>query len=97
MTLLPRLLLLALLLPLLGGCAGLKNPLQGAFTNRVMVSAADDECMAASRWGWVALTGDVDERDCSVIVQALRMRLLMLQAMRDAADRAPKPTKGSDL
>lgn len=75
------LLLCALLLPLLGllgGCGS--NPLKGTFTNRVVVTVAEDECMAASRWGPVALTGDVDARDCQVLVQALRLRALMLNA-----------------
>ncbi|HRD84471.1 MAG TPA: hypothetical protein PLF63_04795 [Rubrivivax sp.] len=74
---------LVLLLPalgLLGGCANLRNPLQGALTNRVVISVAEDECLAASRWGPIAITGDVDERDCTVIVQALRLRQLLLSA-----------------
>lgn len=99
---LPRLAALPLLLAalaLLGGCAGMKNPLQGAFTNRVVITVAEDECLAASRWGPVALTGDVDERDCTVIVQALRLRALMLQAAREAAAEraAPVPQKGAPL
>lgn len=76
-----RLLLCALLLPvlgLLGGCG--TNPLKGSFTNRLVVTVAEDECMAASRWGPVALTGDVDARDCQVLVQAMRLRALMLNA-----------------
>lgn len=88
MTLL-RLALLWTLLPLLGllgGCSS--NPLKGTFTNRVVVTVAEDECLAASRWGPVALTGDIDARDCQVLVQALRLRAQMLNAaaMRGASN-----------
>lgn len=76
------LLVLALLAaPLLQGC----STLQQAFTNRAVCTVAMDECMTASRWGPVAITGDLDRRDTEVLIEALRIRIAM-QAMRAAAE-----------
>ncbi|MEY2688197.1 MAG: hypothetical protein RL375_2395 [Pseudomonadota bacterium] len=75
-------LVLALLLaPLMSGCM---ETFKGAFTNRVACTVAMDECLSASRWGPIAITGDVDARDTAVLIEALRIRIAM-EALRAAA------------
>lgn len=71
----------AVLMPL-SGCAGLPKSLGSAgLTNHLLVSVDETLCMTASRWGWLAITGDLRESECAAIVEGQRLRLLMrLQA-----------------
>jgi hypothetical protein len=67
--------LLALVLgPSLAGCSA---SLQGLLTNRVVINVAQDGCATNSRWFGLSIGADVDERDCRVIVDALRLRTAM--------------------
>lgn len=87
-----RLLLAALLLPLFAGCITLPKT-GGPFTNHVMRSIDDKGCMTASRWGPVAITGDLNESECTALIEALRarelLRLMEAQSRSQAAPAAP--------
>lgn len=73
---------------LLAGCITLPK---GVFTNRFVVTAGEDECMSASRYGPFAITGDVDKRDCAPIVEALRERANARASAAAAAASAASP------
>lgn len=84
-----RLALLALLLPALGGCITLPKT-GGPFTNHVMRTIDDETCTTASRWGPVAITGDLNASECQALIEALRAREL-LRLMEAQQRSAPAP------
>lgn len=92
-----RTLLTLLMLPLLlalGGCLAIPKK-GGPFTNHLTVTVDMQSCLTASRWGPMALTGDLNESECEAILQGLQ--LLMIQrapaqaAAQAGADATPSP------
>ncbi len=74
--------LLVVLAAFLSGCASL----DGAFTNRVSVTVASDECQVASRWGKFSIGTDIDPRDCEAIRRGMVLHLLMLMQSQRVPD-----------
>lgn len=74
-------LVLAAMLPWLSACGAL--PKGGPLTHHVAVTLDDGRCMAASRWGSLSITGDINESECSAIVEGRYAReLLRLMGIR---------------
>lgn len=69
-------LIIPLCAALLGGCSG-ALPKAGVLTHHVAVTVDEGTCLAASRWGWLTITGDIAESECRAIVEGQRLRLLM--------------------
>lgn len=61
---------------LLAGCSG-------TFTHHVAVTMDDSRCLAASRWGPAAITGDIAASECQAIVEG-RRALEVLRMLRAA-------------
>lgn len=86
------------LLPALQGCITLPK---GMLTNRVTVTLALDECQSSSRWAGLSLASDVDERDCTAILRAIKLSMAlgeMAAAAAQEAEAAPasgQPATGS--
>ncbi len=59
----------------LAGCSSL--PGGGPLTHHVAVTIDESRCMAASRWGSLSITGDINERECTAIVEGRRARDLL--------------------
>lgn len=74
---------------LLTGCVGTV----GMLTNHVTLTLDDQRCMTASRWGPVAITGDVADSECQAIVEGRRAREVL--RMLRVAPAASSPSKGS--
>lgn len=74
-----RLAVVALAL-LLGGCSSM----QGLLTHHVAVTMDNARCLAASRWGSIAITGDIAASECAAIV-AGRQALDLLRVMQQQA------------
>ena len=72
-----RLAVVALAL-LLGGCSSM----QGLLTHHVAVTMDDGKCLSASRWGSIAITGDIAAGECKAIVDG-RRALELLRLLRD--------------
>ncbi|MEN9626815.1 MAG: hypothetical protein RJA10_41 [Pseudomonadota bacterium] len=83
----PALLLALVLAPALTGCLETFG-LKGALTNRVMMSAAQDECTTNSRWVGIDIGAKVDQRDCDAILRALKLQAAMEALAASAAARA---------
>lgn len=89
----PALRLIALLLPLalLTGCISL--PKNGSFlTNHIITTIDESRCMTASRWGPMAITGDVNASECEALLEGQRLRLLR-RLLQEAAPQ-PQPQGG---
>lgn len=80
-----RLAVVALAL-LLGGCASM----QGVLTHHVAVTLDDAKCLAASRWGPIAITGDIAASECQAIV-AGRQALELVRVLQQTRSAAPAP------
>ncbi len=61
---------------LLAACAGMP-PEGGLLTHHVTITLDDRRCMTASRWGSVAITGDINDSECAAIVEGRRARELL--------------------
>ena len=85
-----RLAVVALAL-LLGGCSSV----QGLLTHHVAVTMDDSKCLSASRWGSIAITGDIAASECEAIVAGRRALevLRMLQGVRPAPAAAAPGSK----
>lgn len=64
------------MLVVLAGCGSLGEG-GGPLTHHVAVSIDDQRCMAASRWGSAAVTGDINAAECRAIVEGRRARELL--------------------
>lgn len=80
--------LILALAAVLAGCGSLGEG-GGPLTHHVAVSIDDKRCMAASRWGSMAVTGDINAAECRAIVEGRRarelLRLLEAQAAGQSA------------
>jgi hypothetical protein len=82
-----RLAVVALAL-LLGGCSSM----QGLLTHHVAVTMDEGKCLAASRWGSIAITGDIAASECQAIVAGRRaLELIRLLEAAKPAPAAPAP------
>lgn len=77
---------LAVLALLLGGCSSV----QGLLTHHVAVTLDDARCLAASRWGSIAITGDIAASECQAIV-AGRQALELVRLLQQTRSAAPAP------
>lgn len=68
--------LISLLLPALAGCSG-ALPKAGILTHHVAITVDEGTCLAASRWGWLSITGDIAEAECRALVEGQRLRMWM--------------------
>ncbi len=68
-----RILIILLLALPLGGCLTLPKT-GGWFTNHVTMTVDGERCMTASRWGPVALTGDINDSECAAIREGQALR-----------------------
>jgi len=75
---------------LLGGCSSM----QGLLTHHVAVTMDDSKCLAASRWGSIAITGDIAASECEAIV-AGRRALEVLRMLQSARPAPAAPAPGS--
>lgn len=71
----------------LSGCAVTDKLL----TNRVDVTLALDECRVDSRWLGPGISTAVDQRDCEVILNAVRLRAMeqVMQRQQQQGERKP--------
>jgi hypothetical protein len=58
---------------LLSGCITMPDT-GGWLTHHVTVTLDDKSCMAASRWGSIAITGDINPSECRAIVEGRKAR-----------------------
>ena len=61
---------------LLSGCITMPDT-GGWLTHHVTVTLDDKNCMAASRWGSMAITGDINASECRAIVEGRRAREIL--------------------
>jgi hypothetical protein len=61
---------------LLGGCITMPST-GGWMTHHVTVTLDDKTCMGASRWGSIAITGDINDSECQAIVEGRRAREIL--------------------
>ncbi len=60
----------------LAGCGSIPTG-GGPLTHHVAVTLDDQRCMAASRWGSLSITGDINDRYCRAIVEGRYARELL--------------------
>jgi hypothetical protein len=58
---------------MLSGCITMPDT-GGWLTHHVTVTLDDKSCMAASRWGSIAITGDINPSECRAIVEGRKAR-----------------------
>lgn len=76
---------------MLAGCSG---TFSGLLTHHVAVTMDDSKCLAASRWGSIAITGDIAASECEAIV-AGRRALEVLRMLQSARPAPAAPAAGS--
>jgi hypothetical protein len=64
---------LLLVVTFLSGCITMPET-GGWLTNHVVCTVDDNSCMTASRWGPVALTGDLNRSESKAILEGRRAR-----------------------
>lgn len=80
----------------LGGCITIPEE-GGPLTNHVLRTVDDKSCMTASRWGSLAITGDINRSECKAIVEGLKLRAAkkaLDEALQEASTAAGKTQGG---